>query len=225
MYNSTYGLADFNESTTRTDQVLSTIRYHAVEQATAWLQGDVGYKGSGGDEDHYWSTYAVRALIVAPYMDYTNSVSDPEFLTTGSTTSEFLRLVIPTAQIVGFAVIVVLSISWCSILLTWSLMAEIVQPNNSLYPEIDFGSKCVQSEHERMFSRDGEPRNSVEWVHGIGGLLAPLSNATTFEVAREIKGVSVHTGATRKSVMDLPHVILATGRSEVDDLRVGLNYR
>jgi len=224
IYNATYGIADPNSNTTLTDDVTATIHFHAVQQATAWLQGDVGYRGSSGDDEHYWSTYAVRALIVAPYMDYTNSAEDVAFLTTGSSASQFSRLIIPRAQVYGFVIIVTFALSWSAGLLTWSLKSGIVQPNNSLYPEIDFASKCVQSAPERLFSRIPGQTNSVELVRGLGGLLAPLSNGTTFEVTKKLKGINIHTGAMRKSPMDLPHVILTTQGNQVDDLIVGLKY-
>jgi hypothetical protein len=223
LYNATYGPVDFSAPTVRSTEVVSTIRYHAVQQATAFLEGDVGLKGAPGDDDHYWTSYAVRALIIEPYMDDTNPIADIAFLTTGSSANNFSRLVIPPAQMFGFLVIVLFILIWSLSLITWSLVSGVISPNNSLYPEIDFGSKCVQSEHERRFSRQGE--RATAWIQGIGGLLAPLSNATSIEVARDLAGVTIHTGATRKSVMDLPHVILTTDVKEVDALVVGQKYR
>jgi hypothetical protein len=223
LYNATYGLANFSSPTVISTEVVSTIRYHAVQQATAFLEGDVGFKGAAGDADHFWTSYAVRALIIEPYMDYTNTIADIAFLTAGSTANNFSRLVIPPAQMFGFLIIVLLILTWSFTLITWSLVSKVITPNNSLFPEIDFGSKCVQSEHERRFSRRGE--RSIEWIQGIGGLLAPLSNATSIEVARDLAGVTIHTGATRKSIMDLPHVILTTDANEVDALVAGQKYR
>jgi hypothetical protein len=67
-----YGVANLSDTSQVSQNVTATIRYHAVEQATAWLQGNVGIGGLGGDVDHYWSSLAVRSLVVMPLMSFTN---------------------------------------------------------------------------------------------------------------------------------------------------------
>ena len=112
MYNAFYGLANLTDSSNRTNNVTATIRCHTVEQTTAWLKGNVGIKGLGGDVDHYWSSFAVRSLLVMPLMDYTSSKT-AEYLSTGPSAKKHYRLLILESSAYGFFGIVSTRIAWC----------------------------------------------------------------------------------------------------------------
>jgi len=68
-----------------------------------------------------------------------------------------------------------------------------------------------QSSNNRIFST-------------VGDALYPLSNATSKEVSRNLTGVSIYAGSTSADSFDLPHVILATDRARINDLRKGVQY-
>lgn len=214
IYNAFYGLANLTDSTNRTDYVTATIRYHTVEQTTAWLEGNVGIGGRGGDIDHYWSSFAVRSLLVMPLMDFT-SPKTAKYLTTGSSAKEHYRLLIPKSSAYGFFGIVAVIMVWCGCCLLVS--PGVLAPNSSLFPEIDFGSKCVQIETQ-------------DWKNGrtistVGDALFPLSNATSKEVSRDLTDLSIYAGSTALDPLALPHVILATERDGLSDLHEGVKYR
>jgi hypothetical protein len=212
IYNAIYGLANLTDSSHITTNITATIRYHTVEQATAWLEGNVGIGGLGGDVDHYWSSFAVRSLVIVPLIDFTNPKT-AEYLTTGSSAKQFYRLLIPKSSAYGFFGIVVVLIVWCGCCLL--VCPRVLAPNCSLFPEIDFGSKCVsqmrQSSSNRTFTN-------------VGDALYPLSNATSKEVSRNLTGVSIYAGSTSADSFDLPHVILATDRARINNLRKGVKY-
>jgi hypothetical protein len=207
LYDAIYGLANLTDSSNITTNVTATIRYHTVEQATAWLMGNVGIGGLGGDVDHYWSSFAVRSLVIVPLMDFTNPKT-AEYLTTGSSAKQFYRLLIPKSSAYGFFGIVVVLLVWCGCCLLVS--PGVLAPNSSLFPEIDFGSKCV---------------SSTNWAFStVGDALMPLSNATSKEVSRNLTGVSIYAGSTAADSLELPHVILATDSASINSLRKGVKY-
>ena len=73
MYNATYGLADNSATVSTWGNATLTIRYYAIQQAKAFLQDDIAYNGASGDkEDNYWINYAMRTLIMVPYLVHTN---------------------------------------------------------------------------------------------------------------------------------------------------------
>lgn len=215
LYNFTYGIANLSESGGRTTASVTTIRYHTLEQTTAWLQGDVGVKGAGGDEDHYWSSFAVRSLLVAALTDYTTQKT-PEDLVMGSSAKQFYRLLIPNSSLYGFFFISLSIIIWSACCL-WSVKSYIIAPNSSLFPEIDFGSKCVEFEQY-----EGSSESKIKC---IGSVLFPLSNATSKEITTDLSDVTVYAGSTRTIDMEHPHVIMATERDGLQNLFVGEKYR
>lgn len=222
-YNATYGLADLTEDFVRTPEVVTTIKYHTVLQAAEFLKGDVGVNGAQGDEDQYWRNYAITSLILEPYEDAINPISDA-FLTSASTAIHLTCVNIPSEHLIGFGIITTVSLLWWLTLMRWMVRSKVVTPNSSTYPEIDFGSKCVQAEDERTVSSEFDEQGRIERIEGLGGVLLPLSNATSADIVREITNVRIHLGSERKSVQNLPHIILTTNINEVDDLVVGMKY-
>lgn len=219
IYDAFYGKANLSDSTGRTDDVLATIRYHAVQQTTAFLQGDVGIRGAGGDDDHYWAGLAVRSLLVVPLTDFTNPKT-VEQLVQGSSAVQFNRLVIQSGSLIGFALIVVIILGWSVFCLRTISMA--IAPNSSLYPEIDFGSKCDLPEGADIVS-EREPPELLE-TRTMGQVLFPLSNATNKTIIRQLSNATIYVGGFRRSPQSLPHVILATDRKGLEELRVGEYY-
>ena len=215
LYDVTYGVANLSQSGIRTNASIATIRYHTIEQTTALLKGDVGVRGAGGDEDQYWSSVAVRSLLMAPLMDYPSSKTVAD-LVMGSSAKQFFRLLIPISSLYGFLLISLAIVAWSACCLS-SVSPFIIAPNSSLFPEIDFGSKCVDLEQ-------GE-ENPDSNVKCIGSVLFPLSNATSKEIATDLSGVTIYTGSTRTIDMEYPHVILTTERDDLQDLFVGEKYR
>lgn len=223
-YNATYGIADLNDNSVRTPAVVTTIKYHTVLQAAEFLKGDVGIGGAQGDEDQYWRNFAVMALIFEPYEDATNPITDA-FLTSASSAIQITCVIIPSRHLIGFGIITTISLLWWLTVIRWLVRSNVVTPNSSTYPEIDFASKCVQAEVERTVSRDVDEQGRIERIEGLSGVLMPLSNATSAGIVREITNVRIHLGSERRSVQTLPHIILTTNLKEVDDLVVGMNYR
>lgn len=215
IYNVTYGLANFSDSGIRTDTAITTIRYHAVEQATAWLKGNVGTRGAAGDQDHFWSSLAGRALLLWPLTDFTNPLS-PADCTTGASARQFYRLSIQSSSVYGFLFIVLTILTWSAYTL-WSLSTGAMAPNSSLFPEIDFASKCVQFKDERSGNGNPDPNSGPDPVTGMN-LLIPLSNAESKGIINHLSGVTIYAGSAKKFGMNPPHVSLTTKREEVDEL-------
>jgi len=215
VYNAFYGVANLSDASNVTTNITATIRYHTVEQTTAWLEGNVGIDGLGGDVDHYWSSLAVRSLLVMPLMLFA-SPKTAEYLTTGSSAKQFYRLLIPKYSAYGFAGMVLAIVTWSGLCLLF-VARGVLAPNSSLYPEIDFGSKCVPLESEQ------NAREST--VSSIGYALFPLSNATSKEVSRDLAGIRIYTGGTTIEGPAIPHVVLGTSRRGMRELIDGVKYR
>jgi hypothetical protein len=222
-YNQTYGIADINDNTPRPPEVTTTIKYHTVLQAAEFLLGDVSVNGAQGDEDQYWRNYAVMSLVMEPYEDAINGISD-EFLTSASTAIQLTRATIPPNHLIGFGVITTVSLVWWLTLMRWLIRNKVAAPNTSMYPEIDFGSKCVQAEDEQRESSETGEQGQFERIEGLSRVLLPLSNATSSHIVKEAKSVRIHLGSAKKNPQDLPHIILTSNINEVDDLVTGMKY-
>ena len=216
IYNAFYGVANLSDASNITTNVTATIRYHTVEQITAWLEGNVGIDGLGGDVDNYWSSSAVRSLLVMPLMLFT-APKTAEYLTTGSSAKQFYRLLIPKYSAYGFAGMALAIITWSGCCLLF-VCRGVLAPNSSLFPEIDFGSKCVPLESEQS-----NPRDST--VSSIGYALFPLSNATSKEVSRDLAGLRIYAGGTTIEGPTIPHVVLGTNRRGMRELIDSVKYR
>jgi hypothetical protein len=214
IYNATYGVADLFSSTIRTNDVLDTIRYHAVEQVTAWIQGNVGIRGAGGDDDHYWDALAVRSLIIVPMMDFTNAKT-ADNIATASSAKQFYRLIIPSISVCGFLFLVLIITVWSASVLT--LTARFIVPNNTMFPEIDFGSKCGYGN----VSNSGQNKGVA---NSVGESLHSLSNCTSRVAIRELSGITIYAGCTTPSPHDLPHITLTTTREGLEKLDFNTNY-
>jgi len=221
LYNVTYGLANIFDTNNRTPEVEATIRYQAMHQISEWLKGDVGVKGAQGDEDRYWRTLAGRMLILWPLEDcYANDDKKSWEVTTGSSTNQSTRLFIPTSSVVAFLVLSLSVLIWAAVCL-WSVSRGIVAPNSSLFPEIDFGSKCVQFERDYKL---GEEVADIEDSVGMG-VLYPLSNAESKTIASELNTVNIYAGSIRNIDMECPHITLSTSSGILKPLRGGVEYR
>ena len=222
IYKVTYGLADFSDNINRTSQVEATVRYQMVFQVLEWLGRHVGVEGAQGDEDHYWSTMAGRLLLLWPLVDYVNDRTSSE-VTMGSSANQSTRLKIPVSSVACFLVIFLSIVIWAACCL-WSVSVGVIPPNSSLYPEIDFGSKCVQFERERLETDATDIENLDVLSNGMG-VLYPLSNAESKTIVRELNTVNLHAGSMRTIEMEYPHITLATRRNELKPLRCGVEYR
>lgn len=153
-YNAIYGIANLTDNTARTPEVVTTIRYHAVLQAAEFLAGDVGVNGAHwGDEDQYWRKFAVMSLIMEPYEDAINLITDA-FLTSASSAIELTRATIPSEHLIGFGIITTVSLVWWLTLMRWLVRSKIVTPNSSMYPEIWFRiEKCTSRKRRGRFER------------------------------------------------------------------------
>jgi hypothetical protein len=222
-YNNTYGIADLNDDTPWQPDVVTTIKYHTVLQATEYLLGDVSVNGAQGDEDHYWSNFAVQSLIMEPYENAINGISD-KFLTSASTAIQVKRAMIPATHLIGFGIITAFSLMWWLTLVRWLVRRNVAAPNTSMYPEIDFGSKCVHAEDAATSASELGGQVQSERLHGLRGVLLPLSNATSSQIEKELKSVRIHLGSARNNMQESPHIFLTTDVNEVDDLVVGVKY-
>ena len=214
IYNASYGVANLSQASNIIANETNTLRYHTIEQTTAWLEGNVGIDGLGGDVDHYWSSLAVRTLLAMPLMLFTNPKT-AEYITTGSSAKKYSRLLIPQPTAYGFIGMALGIVIWCGCCLLVS--RKTVAPNSSLFPEIDFGSKCIPPE---SLQYNGTERT----VSSIGHALFPLSNATSKEVTRELGGIRIYAGATTIECPTPPHVILGMNRKGIGDLIEGVKY-
>ena len=215
IHNAFYGAANLSDASNVTTNITSTIRYHTVEQTTAWLEGNVGIGGLGGDVDHYWSSFAVRSLLAMPLMLFITPKT-AEHLTTGSSAKQFYRLLIPEYSAYGFAGIAMVIIIWSGCCLLFA-SPGVHAPNSSLFPEIDFASKCVPLESEQNPGRD--------MVSSAGYALFPLSNATSKEVSQHLTGARIFVGGTTIEGPTVPHVVLGTNRRGIRELIDGVKYR
>jgi hypothetical protein len=215
IYNATYGVANLSDTSTRTDEVLATIRYHAIQQATAWLNGDVGIRGAAGDDDHYWDEVAVRSLIILPIMDFTNN-KNADNLATASSAKQFYRLIIPSISVYGFLFLVLIITVWSASWLT--LTVGFIIPNNTLFPEIDFGSKCGYGN----VSTSGQ--DNEQMANTVGESLRSLSNCTSQAVIMELSDITIYAGSTTSSPHELPRITLTTTREGLEELRYNTNY-
>ena len=216
-YDAIYGLANITDNSTRTHEVETTIRYHILFQAGEYLKGDVGVDGAEGDEDQYWRHFAILSMVLEPYENALNSITDVLY-TSASTATQQTRVTIPREHLIGFGIITTFSLMWWLTMMRLLVRSKVVTPNGSLYPEIDFGSKCLQEGRG-----DFEQRPS-ERVEGLSGVLMPLSNATSTEILKEIDGVRLHLGAKGRGGQYLPRIILTTNVNEVEELVAGKKY-
>jgi hypothetical protein len=165
LYN-TYGIADLNDNTGRPPDIVTTIDYHTVLQAAEFLRGDVSVNGAQGDEDQYWRNFAVMSLVMEPYEDATNGISD-KFLTSASTAIQVTRAIIPSDHLIGFGIITTFSLVWWLTLVIWLVHRNLAAPNTSMYPEIDFGSKCIQAEDARTSSSESQEQIQFQRIEGL----------------------------------------------------------
>jgi hypothetical protein len=107
----------------------------------------------------------------------------------------------------------------------WLIRNKVEATNTSMYPEIDFGSKCVQAEDERRESSETGEQGQFERIEGLSRVLLPLSNATSSHIVKEVKSVRIHLGSARETPQDLPHIILTSNVNEVDDLVTSMKYK
>lgn len=170
-----------------------------------------------GEQEDQDRQFAIKSLIIEPYMDFTNNASEA-YITRASSAIQTKRFTIPRRNLIAFGAITAVSLLWWLIRIRWLVYSGIVTPNSSMYPEIDFGSKCVHNKPRVSGSVD---RTVME---GIDQVLYPLSNATSTEIIKDLRGVRIHLGSVRKSVHDLPHIIFTTKHDEVEDLMAGVKY-
>lgn len=69
-------------------------------------------------------------------------------------------------------------------------------PNSSLYPEIDFASKCIESNTSNQSSR-------------ISQLLFPLGNAHSSDIQNQFEQVRLFVGAGKAGREDIQHITVA----------------
>jgi hypothetical protein len=96
------------------------------------------------------------------------------------------------------------------------ISSRVVAPKSSLFPEIDFGSKCVPLGAVHTNGR-------YNGVSSVGQLLYSLSNANSKDVSKKLTGVTVYVGSSAVG-SNPPHVILATEKGQLHDLVKGVNY-
>jgi hypothetical protein len=171
-----YNVANLTTDITEIDT--TKIVYHSVEQATAWISGDIGERGSQGDDATYWSTLAMGSLLIVPLMDFTNNHS-LENIVIGSSATATNTLIIPYASVIGYSVVFLTIVSWAGYNL-WRISGQMV-PNSSYFPEIDFASKCVMDMRDESGKTDHEG--------SIGNLLHQLSNETSKDIWGQLEGV------------------------------------
>lgn len=101
-----------------------------------------------------------------------------------------------------------LSLVWCIVLLALCISFEI--PNSSLFPEIDFASRCIESE---------TPGHSSS----IGRLLFPLGNAISRDVQHQLEQTRFFVGARQELGETVQHVTIAT-EAAMNGLEKGKMY-
>ena len=69
-------------------------------------------------------------------------------------------------------------------------------PNSSLYPEIDFASKCIES-------------NTINQSSRINQLLFPLGNANSSDIQEQFEQVRLFVGAGEGGREDIQHITVA----------------
>jgi hypothetical protein len=109
----------------------------------------------------------------------------------------------------GFIVGSALSLVWCIVLLALFISFQI--PNSSLFPEIDFASRCIASKI---------PDHSSS----VGRLLFPLGNATSGVVQDRLERTRFFVGAGKKLGDRVPHVTIATEEAVTNKLVKGEMY-
>jgi hypothetical protein len=171
-----YSVANLTTNITQPDT--TKILYHALQQATAWISGDIGERGSQGDDVGYWSTLAMGSLLIVPLMDFPDSHTF-ENVATGSSATSANRLIIPYTSVIGYLVVFVTIVAWAGYNIWW-INGKII-PNASFFPEIDFASKCVIAENAGPSIGDGS----------IGNVLCRLSNATSEDIWEELEGITI----------------------------------
>jgi hypothetical protein len=90
----------------------------------------------------------------------------------------------------GFIAGSILSLGWSVVLL--ALCRSVQIPNSSSFPEVDFASKCIESD----ISNQSSP---------IGRRLFPLSNATTPDVQEQLEKTQIFVGVGEK----IQHITIA----------------
>jgi hypothetical protein len=103
-------------------------------------------------------------------------------------------MIISSASLYAFMAGALLSLVWSLVAL--AICMHVQMPNASLYPEIDFASKCVEQSHE--------------YPQTLGNLLYPLSNAESRQIRHRISDIRFYIGAQQYDNPDVRHVEIST---------------
>jgi len=117
------------------------------------------------------------------------------FEATGYWAEPTYRVVIAPWSFYTFTALSGLTLLWSGGIFFWCATRPRLAPNMSLFPEIDFASKCVIN--------DGGMQGSE-----VGALLRGLGNASSREITKQILGRSLFVGAMPKK--GLARIVLTT---------------
>jgi len=70
-------------------------------------------------------------------------------------------------------------------------------PNSSFFPEIDFASKCLKS-------------NPIDQSTSINQLLAPLGNANSSNIYKQLEQTRIYVGAEEIESEGIQHITVTT---------------
>lgn len=102
----------------------------------------------------------------------------------------------------GFAAGALASLTRSIALLVVTMRVQI--PNSSLFPEIDFAARCVES-----------TSGTFRLASTLGQLLYPLSNATSKEVRKRLKNKRIFVGVSSANATGDDHIELTETRPTV----------
>jgi hypothetical protein len=109
----------------------------------------------------------------------------------------------------AFAAGALFFVLWAAVLIT--ICSGVQTPNPSLFPEIDFASKCVKPDRQEM------PQLT------LGGLLYPLSNGGSSRIERKMAGKTFFVGPQKKYSEAPSHVKFSLSKFE-SELIKGTKY-
>jgi hypothetical protein len=171
IYNVSYGIANFSDSSTFTTAIKNEIRYQTIQQATSFLaaQEDAPLVRTSGD--HFLGSAVVRAFILPLIMDYIDTMTS-DYLTNGSTMGKYYPLSIPLYGVYAFFITCCMMLTWASVISVWCRRGQAGErPSTSdIY--------IVESGDDEMIQwlRDGRPsprptiagRVNIQWSTGHG---------------------------------------------------------
>jgi hypothetical protein len=205
------GVGPFNSVQMGEDSLIMRVSDSIPESLSIILALEIS-TNSGRGKSSTLENALFRNLIALPLYTFnlgtitpnvTNWEYPENFHTTGYFTKRIYRLVISGYSLYIFSILAGLTLVWCGLVLWYCWRQRGLPPNLSTFPEVDFGTKCVNG-FDCCFSR--------------------LGNAGTRDIKSRISGKNIFVGAAKDNDDIVPQIIFSSD-GHVDALVARREYR